>query len=109
MVYSYGKFTSGQIAQAKQHLRKKIFFLLLCVDPATKDECSDVDVAAAFENVLNEIGGMNELLNNPPELVQIMSYLVAARHEYISDDFDFAKYRKLVLDAGALVLDIKEV
>ncbi len=109
MDYKYGRFTPQQMAAAKQYMRKKIYFLLVCVDPETSKGCKDVDVPSAFDNILREFGGLNELLFNPPELVQVMSSLEAALLEYKSQDFEFQNYRRLVLDAGARVLRIKEV
>ena len=52
---------------------------------------------------------MNELLLCQPELVSIMSLLQAALNEYVSDDFDFQIYRKLILDAGSEIDNLKEV
>ena len=109
MIYKYGSFTQSQIAQTKEKMRKQIFFLLLIVDPKTSIEYENVDVKKAFENVLRTFGGLNELLNYPQELVKIMSLLEAARLEYLSEDFKFQTYRKIILDAGNEVLNIKEV
>lgn len=109
MTYKYGDFTQEQITQTKQKMRKQIFFLLLIVDPKTASEY-DVDIDAAFQNVLWTFGGLNDLLKYPQELVTVMSLLDAAYLEYRSGaDFSFGKYRKLVLDAGNEVLKIKEV
>ena len=109
MEYKYGEFSQNQIARTKKRMRKKIFFLLLYVDPVTSKEYESVDVDKAFENVLSFIAGMNELLHNPQEIVSVMSYLEAARMEYQSNNFNWQRYRKLILDAGNLVLEIKEV
>ena len=109
MEYKYGTFTTEQIAETKVKLRKQIFFLLLLVDPDTKDKYIHINVNDAFQNILNIIDGYNELLYYPQELVTILGLLEAARMEYNSDKFDYSKYRKLVLDAGNKVLSIKEV
>lgn len=109
MTYKYGEFTNNQIAEAKQYMRKRIFFLLLIVDPKTKDEYLNININDAFNSELTKIGGMNNILFNPPELVRIMSLLEAALMEYQKECFDFGKYRKLILDAGNEVLKIKEV
>lgn len=109
MVYKYGEFSSNQISKTKEFMRKRIFFLLLIVDPKTKDEYENVNVYEAFDCELRKIGGLNSILLQPPELVRIISLLEAALIEFSSPNFDWYKYRKLVLDAGNEVLKIKEV
>ncbi len=108
MMYKYGEFQEHQIAEAKQIMRKQIFFLLLIVDPDTAGQY-DVSVYDAFDNVLRTFGGLNDLLGFPAELVMVMSLLNAAFLEYKSCTFRFKVYRKLILDAGNEVLKIKEV
>ena len=44
----------------------------------------------------------------PPELVETMSLLESAWSEYMSDDFNFRVYRKLILDAGSEIMRVKE-
>ena len=109
MLYKYGEFTDNQIRQTKVYMRKQIFFLLLIVDPQTKDNYPNVDVDEAFSSLLRKFGGLNDILLCPPELVRVVSILEAALKEYHSEDFAYARYRKLILDAGAEVLKIEEV
>ncbi len=109
MRHLYGDFTQNQIAQTKKSLRGSIFFLLLCVDNKTAHEYKDVDVNKCFNGLLLKLGGMNELLMCPPELVTVMSLLQAAMNEYNKPEFNFRTYRKLILDAGAEVDNLKEV
>ena len=109
MKHLYGEFTQNQISQAKKSLRGSIFFLLLCVDSNTAHEYKDVDVNKCFNGLLLKLGGMNDLLMNPPELVTVMSLLQAAMNEYNNPEFNFKTYRKLILDAGAEVDNLKEV
>ena len=109
MQHLYGEFTNNQIEQAKKSLRGSIFFLLLCVDNKTAHEYKDVDINKCFKGLLLKLGGMNQLLMNPPELVTVMSLLQAAMIEYNSPEFEFKTYRKLILDAGAEVDKLKEV
>lgn len=80
---------------------------MLCVDPKTKGNYQGIDVNAAFDNILYEINGLNELLSYPSLFLKIMSLLEAARIEYNKPDFAFGVYRKLILDAGTEVLNIK--
>jgi hypothetical protein len=109
MKHLYGEFTTEQIVQAKKSLRGSIFFLLLCVDRKTAWEYTDIDVNKSFEGLLLKIGGMNDILMNPPELVTVLSLLQAAMTEYNNPEFNFKTYRKLILDAGAEVEKMKEV
>lgn len=109
MTYKYGNFTDNQITETKEYMRKRIFFLLLIVDPKTREEYENVNVCEAFDCELRKIGGLNSILSEPPEIVRVMSLLEAALMEFKSDNFDWLKYRKLVLDAGNEVLKIKEV
>lgn len=109
MTYKYGEYTQEQIVNAKARMRKKIYFLLLLVDKKTASEYEGIDVYEAFENVLYLLGGLNELLFCPNELVTVMSLIKAAQQEYLSDSFCYKNYRKLILDAGNEVLKISEV
>ena len=109
MKYKYGDFTQNQIAQTKAKMRKQIYFLLLIVDEKTAHEFESVNVNEAFEDILAAFGGLNDLLGQPAELVQIMSLLNAAYLEYKSETFNWNSYRSLILDAGSAVLKIKEV
>ena len=108
MRYKYGEFTQSQISYTKSSIRKSIFFLLLCVDPNTRKDYSDIDVNKTFENLLHRIGGLNDVLLYPPEIVMVISLLKEAQKLYNSNIFDFSVYRKLILDAGSEVLKIKE-
>lgn len=110
MKYKYGTYNNEQIEEIKIYIRKQIYFLLLIVDPNTKDEYKNVDVQMAYNSLLKKLAGFNELLLCPPELVHIMALLEAAQIEYKKENFNYKSYRKLVLDAGSEVLNInKEV
>ena len=107
--YKYGEFQESQVENAKETIRKQIYFLLLYVDPETREKFKNVDIVAAFNNIQTILSGMNELLFYPNELVKVCSLLESALFEYTSPDFKFERYRKLILDAGNEVLKIKEV
>lgn len=109
MQHKYGYFSSDQISETVKMLRKDIFFLLLCVDPETKQEYEKINVDKTFENIMHKISGMNSLLFCPPHLVTVLSLLQEAYVEYKNPDFNFRTYRKLVLDAGHEILKILEV
>ncbi len=110
MVYEYGNFSTNQIAETKHLLQKKIFFLLLIVDPQTREEYDVVNVPEAFDEILRMLSGFNALLNYPVEIVEISCKLKAALEEYSKGIvFDFRAYRRLILSAGKEVEKIKEV
>lgn len=104
----YGNYSSTQIHSVKLSLRKSIFFLLLYVDPKTSQEYSGINVVDAFHSLLYKINGLNSILLEPPELVETMSLLESALQELQSDQFVWNRYRKLILDAGSRIMDVRE-
>lgn len=105
--HKYGEFADMQIAEIKEILRKRIFFLLLVAeDLETKEKFPEVNLEQANTTLLWRISGLNELLGEPTELVTVLSLLEEAKNS-ITEDFDFSKYRKLILDAGAEVMKIQ--
>lgn len=107
MKYKYGEFSENQIHEIKEKLRKSIFFLLIIQDDNTKEEY-DVDVNDVFKNLLFRLGGLNSVLGEPVELVNVISYLETAKNEFNKSNFDFKVYRKLIFDAGTEIMKIKE-
>lgn len=104
--HKYGEFADMQISEIKEILRKRIFFLLLVAeDLETKTKFPKVNLEQANTTLLWRISGLNDLLGEPPELVTVLSLLEEAKNS-ITENFDFAKYRKLILDAGAEVMKI---
>jgi len=104
--HKYGTFTDEQFNEYKKQLHKKLFWLLIYKDPNTKDQFPDVDqknYEQYFTHVMYEIDGMNSLLFYPSEICIMMSVLETALHETQKQDFDYKPYRKLILDAHALI------
>ena len=104
----YGNYSSAQISSVKQSLQKSIFFLLLYVDPQTREEYKNIDVVGAFRSLQYKLNGLNSILLEPPELVETMSLLESALEEYKKANFEWRNYRKLILDAGAEIMKVKE-
>lgn len=104
----YGHYSPSQIHSTKLSLQKSIFFLLLYVDPKTKDEYPNTDVIEAFRNLQYKLNGLNSILLEPQELVNTMALLESALIEYQSERFDWTQYRKLILDAGSEIMKVKE-
>ena len=103
MSHKYGEFADMQISEIKQILRKRIFFLLVVAEKP--NDFPDVNLPVAHTTLMWKISGLNELLGEPVELVTVLSLLEEALTN-LRTDFDFTKYRKLILDAGAEVLKI---
>ena len=108
MKHKYGNFTETQILLTKKSIRKQIFFLLLCVDPETKDNYTHVDVCEAFEGLLYKLDGLSSVLGEPQELVDTISLLEEALIKYNEPEFNFRTYRRLILNAGSLINAIGE-
>lgn len=106
--YKYGEFAEEQFNEAIVFVRKQIFTLLLYADPKLKEKYENYDVNKAFDTFLHKLGGMNSILREPPELVRVISMLEAAWKIYQEPQFDFKKYRALVLEAGNVVLKIQQ-
>ena len=105
--HKYGEFADMQISEIKEILRKRIFFLLLVAeDLETKTKFPEVNLEQANTTLLWRISGLNDLLGAPKELVTVLSLLEEAKNTINDQNFDFAKYRKLILDAGAEVMKI---
>ena len=100
------KFTSEQIESEKKLLQKKVFYLLLIVDPDTTDKYPNVDVEAAFDDIFSDLDGLNELFSYPAEIINVAKKLAKALKEFRSSDFEYKRYRKFILDAGNEVTKI---
>lgn len=109
MRHKYGNFTKSQMTLTKKLIRKQIFFLLLCADPKTKDNYRHINLNLAFEGLLHKLDGLNSVLGEPQELVDVISLLEEALIQYNEPEFDFSVYRKLILNAGSIIDIIKEV
>lgn len=105
--HKYGEFKNAQVDYYQEKLRKKIFWLILYTDSKTKDDFKDIDVVKYHENLLSEISSYNELLYFPKDFVEVINSLELALHILKSNKFSFNKYRKLVLDAGAMLERMK--
>lgn len=107
--HKYGEFADKQIDEIKEILRHRIFFLLLVAEDEAKNnkvEYPHIDLIKANTSLLWRISGLNELLGNPIELVTVLSLLEEAKNTIKDDNFNFKKYRKLILDAGEEIMKI---
>ena len=109
MRHKYGNFTTSQILLTKKSIRKQIFFLLLCADPKTKNDYEHVNLNEAFKGLLYKLDGLNSVLGEPQELVDVISLLEEALIKYNEPKFNFQTYRLLILSAGSLIDTMNEV
>lgn len=93
------EFNEKQLEEYRDKLHKKMFWLLLYKDPETKDAYDGVDFDRYFHFLIKELAGLNDLLDNPPHLLETLSVLQAAYKESTLEPFNYSNYRKLVLDA----------
>ena len=99
MTTLYGELDAEQLAEYKDKLHKKMFWLLLYKDPDTCAQYEYVNFDKYFKSLMQEINGLNDILMRPAELIETMTLLQAAYNETTNQTFDYGKYRKFVLDA----------
>lgn len=106
MIYKHkydGYFTKEQVDNEKKELHKLMYWLLVYKDPNTNDKFKHVNIDLCVKNIVNRLQGFSSLLDNPNELVTIMTMLESALLETKKETFDFKNYRKIVLDAHAML------
>lgn len=101
--YLYGEYSVEQMEDHKKYLHSSIHWLLIYKDPKTSYQWRNVNVDKYLDMLLRKIAGLNVLFGCPQSIVTLMSVLEAARIELHSEDFEWAVYRKLILDAQNLV------
>lgn len=101
--HKYGKFTDRQFSDFKSKLHKKLFWLLLYKDPATKDLYPNIDFEKYFIGLMARIEGLNSLLGYPAEIVFLLCNLEAAYLESLKEDFKYEDYRALILRAHSVL------
>ena len=94
----YCDYNSDQTKQYIKKLHSLVHWLLVYKDT---DEAT---LGSYFSVVQYKIAGLNSLLLNPPELVELMGLIESARLEYLKqDECDSKLFRRTVLDAHALI------
>ena len=105
--FEYGECTENQLEFYKTKLQKKIFWLIIYTDPNTCEPYKDFNILRFHRNLIEELSSFNSMFEFPDDFLEIVNCLNEALDILESDCFDFQKYRKLVLDAGALVKSMK--
>lgn len=104
--HKYGEWSKPQMDATIKKLRTQIFFLLLCVDPDTKNQYAHIDLKSAFNGLLLKLGGLNSCLNEHPALITAISLLERANIMIDEPDFNYQEYRKCILDSGSVIAKI---
>lgn len=110
MKHKYGTFTDEQIRENSKEMHSDVHKLLLYKDGNIKQEIfkSEEEFRSYFNNLLYRFGGMNDLLNCPVEMVELLSTLQSAYNMACSKKFNYCEYRRLILDAHGYIKDIFE-
>lgn len=98
MEHKYGNFPTSQFEEYKKRLHSMIHYFLIYVE-----ENKESILEGYFDVVQTKLAGLNQLLLEPSEVVEIMVLVEAARNEFHNIPFDRKKYRKLILDAHGLI------
>ena len=105
MDYLYGEFNDNQTAHRAKAMHSEIHRLLLFKDKKVNDVLfqSEEEFHKYFVDLLYRFGGLNHLLNYPDYFIDLMTALQLALDESEKAEFDFAKFRKLILDAHSYI------
>ena len=92
----YGSFTEEQFMEFKKKLHSKIHWMLIYYE---NDEYDNEYLKNYFEGLMKYINGVNDILNNSPVVIELMTTLQMAFNEFN----DTKAYRKYVLSAHNIV------
>lgn len=93
----FGQLTPEQYAGYLKRLHSQIHWLLLYA------EKNSPDLEGYFDKVQMHIAGLNSLMNYPSSIVDLCVLVECARTEYDSPNYDFKRFRKIVLDAHEVI------
>lgn len=110
MDYLYGSFTGEQIKKTAQQMHNDVHRLLLYKDKKIEEKIfeNDEEFLNYYKNLLYRFGGMNTLLKEPPMFVYLISTLQAGYNDVTSDDFQYTRFRKAILDCHGYIKAIFE-
>ena len=97
MNYKYGTYPNEQFEDYKKRLHSLIHWLLIYAE----ENNSILD--SYFEKVQFKLDGLNELINYPTQMVEIMNLVEAARIEFNKPNYNHEIYRKTILDIHDLI------
>ncbi len=114
MKYIYGEFTERQIKEAVHAMHSDIHKLLIHKDNNIIENVfqTEEEYLNYFNNLLFRFAGLSRLFDEPIQLVAFMSTLQAAYDEVVSDQYDWRKFRRAILDCHGyleLMFETEEV
>lgn len=103
--YLYGEFSDEQMKANAKLLHAECHKLLVYKDEniTEKNFANDAEFMTYFHNLLERIGGMNTLLGEPDMMVSLMSTLQAAYDMCNGDNYDYRRFRRLILDSHGIL------
>lgn len=102
MKYKYGEYTREQFHDYKKRMHSLIHWLLIYAEE------NESNLNNYFNKVQYKLNGLNELINYPVQLVEIMNLVESAKIEYNKINYDHSVYRKIILDIHELIDKIPE-
>lgn len=97
MMTKYGNVRNTQIHNHKDTLHSDVFKLLWMKEEGYEG------LNKYFESLLWKLNGYNEVFNNQPVMIDIISILEEARIEANKSDYSHRLYRKAILDTMSLI------
>lgn len=97
MEYKYGHYPSEQFNKYKKRLHSLVHWLLIYAEE--KNPILD----NYFTKVQCKLDGLNELIEHPSQMVEIMNLIESARIVYNSPTYDYEIYRKIILEIHDLI------
>lgn len=105
MLYLYGKFSDEQINKEVKAMHNDVHKLLLYKDRNVSEIIfnTDEEFLNYFNNLLFRFGGLNKLLGEPEQMIELMSTLQAAYDLVQSDTFNYSTFRRAILDSHGYI------
>ena len=97
MKYKYGTYPDEQFNGYKKRLHSLVHWLLIYAEE------NNSILNSYFEKVQYKLDGLNELINYPTQLVEIMNLIESAKIEFNKESYNFEIYRKTILDIHDLI------
>lgn len=103
MHHKYGSYPKNQFHDYKKRMHSLVHWLLIYAENEDKSYVNNY-----FQIVQERINGLNELLDFPVQIIEIMSFIESAKIELNKDDYCHNKYRKIIFDVHELIDRIPE-
>ena len=98
MTGKYGAFSDEQFTKFKTRLHSKVHWLLVYKE---NGECNNYD--EYFEDTMKYFNGLNTVLGDNAEIIDILVVLQMAFDETKKDNFDFKAFRKDILEVHNII------